>query len=123
MGRSSTESKRGMFGAPMGAEAPRSDITTPRVGPADPSTRRRMIEESIRSAAAPATPPPVTHTEAPRPTATRDLSVQTAGERIGGRQRQIDNAVEAAVRGEQPLRDTAGNVVGTIKPLTRPLER
>lgn len=84
------------YGAPMGTETPRAG-GSPAVGPADDATRRARIAEATAPQPRPAAPA----APAPQPTqtsGTKDLTIGTAGSRIGGRQRQIDEYVEKAQR-------------------------
>lgn len=97
MSRSNREERDRSYGAPMGAPTPRSG-GSPRVGPADPETRRRHLAaqaEEERRQKPPA--PPAAEKPKPKPP-TSDLSAAGAGRRVSGRQRQIDRAVEEALK-------------------------
>lgn len=96
MSRSNREQREPRsYGAPMGAPKPRDPSSTPKPRAASTEERRRQIERQVEEGRRAAPPPPPA--EKPPPP-TSDLSAAGAGRRVSGRQRQIDRAVEEALK-------------------------
>lgn len=70
-------------------DAPYGRVTDPPIGPADPETRRRLLQQA-EAEGGKRTPAPPAETPAPPPPDTR-----------GGRERAIDNFVDEANRGKK----------------------
>lgn len=88
--------------------------TDPKVGPADPETRRRMIEQQIREGAAERRRKeqqreeerkPETFKPSPRDVPMGSGMAGGARRAVAGRQQQIDRAVDEAVTGRRSLEE------------------
>lgn len=89
------------YGAPMGP-AKKKPGGRPKAGPADSETRRKKIKEKTSSSSSKSSSSTSRNRNKKKDskTPTSDLRATTAGKRVSGRGRQIDKAVESAVKGK-----------------------
>lgn len=92
------------YGAPLGAQAPVNAPDRPKVGPAPPAVQRAALAEQglyrkpVGSQATPSPPKPnpisPTPASAPSDNPTRDLSANTAAQRVASYPGKVDQAID-----------------------------
>jgi hypothetical protein len=91
------------YGAPLGAQTPAQATDRPKVGPASAATQHAALESAglyRKPVGSQASSPPVRRPAAPPPqqattdSATRDLSVATAADRIRANPARINQAID-----------------------------
>lgn len=94
------------YGAPLGAQAPVNAPDRPKVGPASAAVQHAALADKglyrkpVGSQASPAPPPPKPNPITPTPASaapdnpTRDLSANTAAQRVGSYPSQVNQAID-----------------------------